>query len=205
MNTDPISTGTTIMALKYKDGVLMAADSRTSSGAYVVSRITNKLNQISDKIVICVSGSAADTQRIKRVVQTEINKLSLIENKPASISKASTMASKIIYENKDRLLAALIIAGYDNSPKINKVNICGTIESELEIAIGGSGSAYITAFCESQYKPNMELEEAIKFAKTAIGLAIRADNASGGVIRLMSITKDSTTKYFVPGDDILAK
>ncbi|ELA42820.1 uncharacterized protein VICG_00135 [Vittaforma corneae ATCC 50505] len=121
MIDDPVSTGTTIMALRYRDGVLVAADSRTSSGAYVVSRITNKLHQVSENIIFCVSGSAADTQRIKRIVQSEVNKLSLIENKPPSVDKAANMVSKIIYENKDNMTAAIIIAGFDTTSKINKV------------------------------------------------------------------------------------
>lgn len=202
---DPVSTGTTIMALKYRDGVLVAADSRTSSGAYVVSRITNKLHQVSENVIFCVSGSAADTQRIKRIVQSEVNKLSLIENKPPSVDKAASMVSKIIYENKDNMTAAIIVAGFDTASRINKVNICGTLEKNVDIAIGGSGSAFIAGYCEAHFKPNMELSDAIDFAKTAVGLAIRADSASGGVIRLATITKDKTTKYFVPGNSVLAK
>ncbi len=193
-----MSTGTTILAFKYKDGVLLASDGRTSSGVYAISQTTDKLVQVSENMIFCTSGSAADTQRIRRIVQNELNKLCLIENKVASVDKAATLVGRIIYQNKDNMLAALIIAGYDSSPKINKVNICGTVESNLEIAIGGSGSAYIIGFCESEYKPDMELKEAIDFAKKAVGLAIMADNASGGAVRIASITKDKTTRYFVP-------
>lgn len=201
-----VSAGTTILALKYRDGVLMAADSRTSSGTYVVSRITNKLDEITENIIFCVSGSAADTLKIRRLVRGEIGKLSLIENKPPSVDKATRMVSRIIYDNKGNgVLAAMIIAGVDTAARINKVNICGTIETGLDIALGGSGSAFITGFCEAQFRPNMELKEAIDFAKTAIGLAIRSDNSSGGVVRIATITKEKITRYFVPGDSILPK
>ncbi|KAM0681677.1 Proteasome subunit beta type-1 [Glugoides intestinalis] len=200
-----ISTGTTIMALKYRDGVLLAADSRTSSGVFVASRITNKLNQIAENIIICRSGSAADTQKITRIVESEIKKLSLNENKASSVEKTAKLASKIIYENRDSagILASLIIAGFDTSAKIFKVNICGSIENDLNIAIGGSGSGFIKGYCDLYYRPNMSIEEAIEFAKIAVGLAIRNDIASGGVIRMASITKDKITKYFYSGDKIL--
>lgn len=205
MDNGFVSTGTTILAIKYRGGVLVAADSRTSSGAYVVSRITNKIDEIAENIIFCVSGSAADTQKIKRIVGSEINKLALIENTRPSVDKATNLVSKIIYENRNHgLLAAIIIAGVDTSAKINKVNICGTIEHDMDIAIGGSGSGFITGFCKDQFRPNMELNDALNFAKTAVKLAINADNSSGGVIRMATITTEKVTRYFVPGDKVMA-
>jgi len=56
-----ISTGTTIMAVTYDGGVLIGADSRTSSGAYIVDRAADKIDLIHDKIFCLRSGSAADT------------------------------------------------------------------------------------------------------------------------------------------------
>lgn len=50
------------MAACYKDGVILGADSRTSTGAYVANRVTNKLTKLTDHIYVCRSGSAADTQ-----------------------------------------------------------------------------------------------------------------------------------------------
>lgn len=200
-----VFTGTTIMALKYRDGVLLAADSRTSSGVFIASRLTNKLNQITENIIICRSGSAADTQKIARIVESEIKKLSLFENRTPSVEKTAKLSRKIIYENRDSagLLASLIIAGFDTSAKIFKVNICGSIENDLDIAIGGSGSGFIRGYCDMYYKPNMTIEEAIEFAKMAVKLAIKNDISSGGSIRMASITKDKITKYFYSGDQVL--
>ena len=48
-----VTTGTTIMACQYNQGVIIAADSRTSSGAYVANRVTDKLTPIHDRIFCC--------------------------------------------------------------------------------------------------------------------------------------------------------
>lgn len=64
---------TTIMAVEFADGVIIAADSRTSTGSYVANRVTDKLNKITDKIYCCRSGSAADTQAIADIVQYSMN------------------------------------------------------------------------------------------------------------------------------------
>ena len=41
---------TTIMAASYKGGVVLGADSRTSTGAYVANRVTNKITQLAEKV-----------------------------------------------------------------------------------------------------------------------------------------------------------
>lgn len=191
------------MAFRYRDGIVVAADSRTSSGSYVASRITDKLNRLTDNIFVCRSGSAADTQLIMRLVQSEVKKLSLLENTVPSVEKAAKLISKIIYENKEHLTAAIIVAGYDDSPKIFKVNVCGSLEACKDILIGGSGSAFIFGYCDQHYRQNMDLQEAVDFAKTSVSLAIRRDVSSGGVVRIASITKTQVTRYFVSGDTIL--
>ncbi len=57
------------MAIEYNGGVVIGADSRTSSGAYVANRVSDKLTEISDQIYCCRSGSSADTQAIADIVK----------------------------------------------------------------------------------------------------------------------------------------
>lgn len=52
------------MAVEFDGGVIIGADSRTTSGTYIVNRVTDKLTPVTDKIFCCRSGSAADTQDI---------------------------------------------------------------------------------------------------------------------------------------------
>lgn len=194
-----ISTGTTILAFKFKDGVIMAADGRTSSGSYVESRVTDKITPIAGNVFCCRSGSAADTQLIARHVAREIKLLSCKEAAPPSVEKTARMVRKVIYDNSENLLAAIIVAGYDTKPGIYKINVCGAL-SEEEISLGGSGSALIYGFCDRMFKKDMSLEEGIEFARTAVGLAIKRDCGSGGIIRIAAITKDGAKRFYVPGN-----
>lgn len=61
------------MAVEFDGGVVIGADSRTSSGTYVSNRVTDKLTRITDKIYCCRSGSAADTQAIADIVAYSLN------------------------------------------------------------------------------------------------------------------------------------
>lgn len=60
---------TTIMAVQYDGGVIMGADSRTSTGTYVANRVSDKITSLHDHIYACRSGSAADTQAITDYVR----------------------------------------------------------------------------------------------------------------------------------------
>lgn len=205
MEQEPISTGTTIMAFKYRDGIMLAADSRTSSGVFVASKITNKLDELTENMIICRSGSAADTQLIMRKVQSEIKRLSVIENERPSVQKTAEMASRIIYNNREYLMASLIIAGFDDEFRIFKIDSCGNLQKGEDIYLGGSGSIFLLGFCDLTYRTNMSHEEALDFARTSIKMAITRDLSSGGVIRIASITKDKILRYFVPGNEIMTK
>jgi 20S proteasome subunit beta 1 len=68
-----VSTGTTILALPFDGGVIVCADSRTSTGTYVANRVTDKLVQLSEYIYCCRSGSAADTQALTDYVHYFLN------------------------------------------------------------------------------------------------------------------------------------
>jgi hypothetical protein len=60
----PVSTGTTILASAYKGGVVLAADSRTSTGSYVANRASDKITEICDNVFMCRSGSVRLSTRL---------------------------------------------------------------------------------------------------------------------------------------------
>lgn len=61
------------MAVEFDGGVIIGADSRTSSGTYVANRVSDKLTEISERIYCCRSGSSADTQAIADEVKTHLS------------------------------------------------------------------------------------------------------------------------------------
>ena len=57
------------MAVEFAGGVVMGADSRTTTGSYIANRVTDKLTSVHDLVYCCRSGSAADTQAISDIVR----------------------------------------------------------------------------------------------------------------------------------------
>jgi len=195
--------GTTIMAVAFDGGVVMGADSRTSTGSYVANRVSDKITPVADNIYCCRSGSAADTQAISDVVRYYLNVHEMESGGPALVKTAAKLFQSIVYANKDRLLAGIICAGYDpiHGGSVYTINLGGSLVKQ-DYAIGGSGSGYIYGLCDAEFKPGMTRDECIAFVKKAVAHAMARDGSSGGVIRLAIIDKDGVERVFIPGDKL---
>lgn len=79
------------MAVTFKDGVILGADSRTTTGAYIANRVTDKLTRVHDKIWCCRSGSAADTQAIADIVQYHLELYTSQYGTPSTETAASVI------------------------------------------------------------------------------------------------------------------
>ena len=118
-------------------------------------------------------------------------------------SVAANLFQELIYQNKDRLSAGIIVAGWDkqNGGRVFNVPLGGGL-FEQPWAIGGSGSSYIYGYCDSTWREGMSKEETIEFVRNALSLAMRRDGSSGGTIRLAVITEGGVERHFVPGDKL---
>lgn len=193
MNLGTEKTGTTIMALSFNEGIILAADTRTSMGTYISNRVSNKITRITPNIYCCRSGSAADTQMICGIIAREIKQIEVKTGRPTSIYSAAKLCSKLIYDYD--LLAGMIMAGIDDDGfSIYQISLGGSL-LKCDWAIGGSGSAYIYGLVDSEYKKNMERNDAIMFARECVGCAISRDNSSGGGTRIAVLTKSGVERY----------
>ncbi|CAG9464682.1 unnamed protein product [Pedinophyceae sp. YPF-701] len=198
-----VMTGTTIMAASFDGGVILGADSRTSTGNYVANRATDKITQLSGNIWICRSGSAADTQNISMYVQAMLDQHQMEAGRAATIQLAANLVRNIAYENKEMLQAGMIVAGWDSvrGGQVYGVPLGGTL-LRVPYTIGGSGSAYITGWCDKRWRDGMSRGECREFVIRAVAHAMARDGSSGGCIRLVTVTKDGPEKEFIPGEHV---
>ncbi|CAK7275490.1 Proteasome subunit beta type-1 [Sporothrix epigloea] len=190
-----VNLGTSIMAITFKDGVILGADSRTTTGAYIANRVTDKLTRVHDTIWCCRSGSAADTQAVADIVQYQLNLYAMMNGQPTTQTAASIF-QEICYANKDALSAGLIIAGWDMryGGQVYSIPLGGSLHKQA-YAIGGSGSTYIYGYCDANWREGMDEEEAVSFVKGALKEAIKWDGSSGGVIRMVVLTAAGADRH----------
>ncbi|CAR21485.1 proteasome core particle subunit beta 1 [Lachancea thermotolerans CBS 6340] len=196
-----VSLGTSIMAVTFRDGVILGADSRTTTGAYIANRVTDKLTRVHEKVWCCRSGSAADTQAVADIVQHYLELYTAQFGEPSTKTAASIFKT-LCYENKDNLTAGIIVAGYDekNKGEVYSIPLGGSVHKQ-KYAIAGSGSTFIYGYCDKNYKENMSKDETVSFMKNSLSQAIKWDGSSGGVIRMVVLTKDGAERLiFYPED-----
>lgn len=201
--TRDISLGTTIIAVTFDGGVVLGADSRTSSGSYIANRVQDKITPlVENKIYLCRSGSASDTQAIASYVQFYLSQHQAERGGPVRVETAATLAKQLAYDNKNMLQAGLIIAGHDASGgSVWAIPLGGTL-LRVPYAIGGSGSAYITGWCDKNWRGGMSKEEALQFVRTALKHAMARDSSSGGCVRTVVIDDVGATRDFIPGSKL---
>ncbi|GMM51732.1 proteasome core particle subunit beta 1 [Starmerella bacillaris] len=195
-----VNLGTSIMAIKFKDGVILGADSRTSMGAMVANRVTDKLTKVHDNIWCCRSGSAADTQAVSEYVRLYLDQYKINYGREPTPKTAAALFRKLCYENKNVLTAGIICAGFDEKTggEIYSIPIGGSVHKQ-DYAIAGSGSSYIYGLCNTHYKQEMSQDEAVEFVKMSLTQAIRWDGSSGGCIRMVILTKNGVERLlFTP-------
>lgn len=170
-------------------------------GSYVANRVSDKITAIHDRIYVCRSGSAADTQALSDYVRRFTMEHALDKGSLPSVGSVAKLFRTLCYSNKDRLMAGVIIGGFDpvEGPAVYEIPLGGTCVKQ-HLAMGGSGSTYLYGHIDAEYRPGMTKDECRAFVTRAISHAMARDGSSGGVIRLVIIERDGITREFVPGD-----
>jgi 20S proteasome subunit beta 1 len=118
-----------------------------------------------------------------------------------NVKVAAHLLSSIMYQNKDGLMAGMIVAGWDEREggQVYTIALGGTMVRQ-PLAIGGSGSVFIYSLGDAEFVAGMSKDEALAFVRKMVSHAMSRDGSSGGVIRSVVITKEGCEFGFVAGD-----
>ncbi|KAH9410806.1 proteasome [Ordospora pajunii] len=174
-------TGTTIVGLKYKTGVILAADTRSTQGPVVSDKNCFKIHKITDRIMCCGAGVAADADRVTRMVS---KRLKLFENKfyrLPFVSHLVKVCTHYLHQYRGGIGAALIVGGVDDEGcHLHDIQPHGSSNSVLFTSLG-SGSLAAISVLESRYT-DLCKEDAIKLACDAVEAGVLNDLYSGSNI-----------------------
>ncbi|KZP24684.1 20S proteasome subunit [Athelia psychrophila] len=203
LKTGEVNLGTSIMAVQFDKGVVIGADSRTTTGSYIANRVTDKLTHVHDRVYCCRSGSAADTQAVADIVHFYLQMYAQQTGAPPPVHTAAALFQKLCYENKDGLSAGIIVAGWDKEvgPSVYNIPLGGGLFRQ-PWSIGGSGSTYVYGYCDATYKEGWNEAQTVEFVQNTLSLAMARDGSSGGVIRMCVITEEGVERKFVPGNKL---
>ena len=177
-------TGTTTVSMICKDGVVLAAEKKSTMGYLVASKESIKILPIEDHLAITIAGASGDAQALVRYMKAECKLFSIQNRRKIPVKAAATLLANILQSGRWSYIpymVQLIIAGYDDSgPVIFSLDAIGSSEEEKKFFSTGSGSPMALGVLEDRYKEGISIEEGAKLAVSAIRAAIERDIASGG-------------------------
>jgi proteasome beta subunit len=196
-----LKTGTTTVGIICKEGVVVAADKRGSYGgdggvSYIASRDHTKVHEITEKIIVTGAGVVSDIQRVVKLTRAELKLKELRTKQQPTVKDSANLFSNIVYQNIRQFspimaLTHFLLAGYDNNGfYLFDISPDGTLEQVKDYEATGSGMLQAHPILDSEYNPNMSLEEGLKLAKKCINASRKRDPASGDGIDIFTVTKE---------------
>ncbi len=187
-----LKTGTTILGIVCKDGVVMASDRRSSVGqSLIYSKNAQKTEMLNNYLVLSGCGSATEVQKVSQLLRAELKLKELKSKSRPSVKQAASLLSNVQVQ-----ASAFILAGLDEDGKASLYDILGGHLQEVKdyTASVGSGMPYVLGLLERQYKKGISVKEGIELAKESLKSSTQRDMASGNGIDIFTITKDGIKK-----------
>lgn len=190
-NESITKTGTTILGMVCKDGVVVAAETRATMGTLIAHKETQKLYPIDTHIALCTAGLVGDVQILARYLNAEANLYRLKREEKMPVKSAATLMANILNQRKFYpYYVQLILGGYDRTGgHVYSLDAAGGVIPDKYTA-GGSGSPYVFGVLEDIYHDDLTCEEGVDIAIRAIHAAKSRDSASGGLTNIAIIDKD---------------
>jgi proteasome beta subunit len=189
MTEDVKKTGTTILGMVCKDGVVIATERRATMGNLIAHKSTRKLYQIDNHLALATAGLVGDLQVLARYLSAETKLYCLKRDIEMSVQSAATLMSNILNQRKFApYYVQLILGGWDSTGgHVYSLDAAGGSIPDKYTA-GGSGSPYAFGVLEDSFHDDMSVNEGIDLALRAITAAMGRDSASGNGADVAVIT-----------------
>jgi proteasome beta subunit len=179
--------GTTIVALRFAEGVVMAGDRRATMGNVIAQRDIEKVFPADHTSCIGIAGSAGIAVELVRLLQVELEHYEKIEGTPLSIegkaNRLGTMLSNNLPLAMQGLAAVPLLGGYDADEgrgRIFSYDLTGGHYEEHDYYAIGSGSFFARGALKKLYDAQADRAGAVLAAVQSLYDAADDDSATGG-------------------------
>ena len=184
-----------------QDGVVLGADTRSTSGSTVADKNCEKIHFIAPNVYCCGAGTAADTENSTGMVSSALALHRFATGRASRVATALQMLKSHLFRHQGHISAALVLGGVDvEGPHLFTVYPHGSTDS-LPFATMGSGSLNAMAVFEADYREGMGEEEAVRLVARAIRAGIFNDLGSGSNVDVCVIRKKKKKTEGAEGGD----
>ena len=179
--------GTTIVALAFGGGVVMAGDRRATMGNYIANREIEKVFPADGYSCVGIAGTAGVAVEMVRLFQVELEHYEKIEGALLSLDGKANRLATMIRGNLGLAMQGLAVvplfAGYDldqDRGRIFSYDVTGGRYEEHDHHSVGSGSVFARGALKKLWHPDLEGMQAVRVAVEALYDAADDDSATGG-------------------------
>jgi proteasome beta subunit len=179
--------GTTVLGLKYADGMLMAGDRRATAGNLIADAKMKKVFPADDYSAIAIAGAAGQAVELVKLFQLELEHYEKITGDRLSLEGKANRLAQMIRENFPLALQGLVVVplfgGYDERRAEGRIfyyDATGGRWEEDDYQTTGSGALPAKNSLKKRWRPRLARDEAIRVAIEALVDAADDDAATGG-------------------------
>jgi 20S proteasome subunit beta 7 len=206
----PMITGTSVIAIKYNDGVIMAADHMGSYGSMMKLDDLQRIVKVGEDAVVGISGDISDFQYLERLLDDlQVNDSYDMDNENLKANHLSEYLTRVMYNRRSKmnpLWNAIIVAGFDDKGKVmmKHVDLLGVSYSSPTLATGFGNHLAIPLLRKKveteEDAAKLTKEEAIKTVKECMKVLFYRDARSWDKYSLCVI--EQSTKSITVEKDV---
>src|SRR3954451_24520129 len=182
-----ITHGTTVVAVRYADGVVMAGDRRATSGNLISHRTMEKVYPADRHSGVAIAGAAGPAMDMVKLFQLQLEHYEKVEGAELSLEGKANQLSGMVRSNLPAAMQGLVVvplfAGFDlrrRQGRLFQYDVTGGRYEETNFATTGSGSLHAGTVIKLGYREALQREEAIDLLISALFNAADEDSATGG-------------------------
>ncbi len=182
-----VAHGTTVAALRFADGVVMAGDRRATEGNAIAHRAMEKVFPADRYSAVAIAGAAGPAVEMVRLFQTQLEHYEKVEGVVLSLEGKANQLSQMVREHLPLAMQGLVVvplfAGYDvarGTGRIFNYDVTGGHYEETEFSATGSGGRDARTTIKLGYRVGLARDEAVELAIEALYEAADEDSATGG-------------------------
>jgi len=183
----PIPHGTTILALKFEGGVVMAGDRRATEGFSIADEKIEKVFQADDFSCVAIAGAAGQATEIVKLFQVELEHYEKVQGDRLSLEGKANRLAQMIRQNFPMALQGLVVVplfgGYDErraEGRLFRYDATGGRWEEENFLSTGSGGKAAKTTLKKRWRSGLSRAEAVRAAVEALRDASEEDVATGG-------------------------
>jgi proteasome beta subunit len=179
--------GTTIVAVDFDGGVIMAGDRRSTAGNMIAQRDIEKVFRSDDTSCVGIAGVAGIGLELVRLFQLELEHYEKLEGRTLSLEGKANRLATFVRNNLGEAMQGLVVvplfAGFDDETgrgRIFSYDVAGGRYEERRYHAIGSGSVFARGSLKKLYTEQMPVADAITVCMQALYDAADDDSATGG-------------------------